>query len=153
LGRPRKFQRTVAAVERVASAKSISEAARDLDVDRSTIHRWIKDGKVKPPRARRRLAGNGGSTLNTGVESPISPADWAGAVRGTYDLSESEQELVNLGMVALGMAKDVALKPEIRLAAAARFAALLRQLDLETEVDVGAAETITSHTRWPRRVG
>jgi transposase-like protein len=145
LGKPYKFQRISAVAEHLQAAGSISEAARRIGVDRSTMHRWIQQGKVPRPARRR-------SAMKT--PKAEAPADWGAAVRGRYALSESEHELVNLGAVALGMANDVALKPEIRLAAAARFAALIRQLDLEPEDEAdGTVETITNHARWPRRVG
>jgi transposase-like protein len=146
LGKPNKFRRTVAVVERVANAKSISQAARDLDVNRSTLHRWIASEKIPHPGVRRRVKDGVIATNNL----PLS-GDWAASVRQRYDLSASESKLVDLGTAALAIAEDKEQRPEIQLAAMARFAALLKQLNLEAETDIdGQIETYTKHRSWSR---
>jgi hypothetical protein len=130
----------------IAAAPSISEASRQLGVDRSTIHRWIQAGKAPRPSARRRRG------LSAGAGPQQSPEAWARVVRRAYALSATEGGLLDLAVRALAMARDDSTKPETRLAAMGRYQQLVRQLNLESEDD-GETETEKAQVRqWPRRV-
>jgi hypothetical protein len=98
---------------------SQSAIADRLGVRQSTVSRWMATGKlVKSGR--------------TPPSAPpvMPPLDWAATVRSMYALDASDDELVNLAVAALEVAKDGAQPPMIRLAAAGRFQALVKQLAL-----------------------
>lgn len=144
-------QLDVAAV--LAEAPSLSSAARTLGVNRSSIQRWIRAGKVPPfspsPRAPR-LAPT--SQQPEREPEPVATAGWAASVRAAYDLTATELELLALAERARTIALDDTQKPETQLAAAGRFQTLIRQLNLETP-DNGEVETNDTRKRvWPRRV-
>jgi hypothetical protein len=84
----------------------------------------------------------------------LSADDWERAVREQFDLSVTESQLVDLAALALGMSQDKLLKPETRLTAAARFQALVRQIDFPEVPENAEAEnqTHTATREWPRGV-
>ena len=132
----------------IAAAPSLTVAARQLGVDRSTIHRWLQVGKVARPARRPRHQDP------KSVGPPQSPEAWAMAVRAAYALTDTESALLDLAEEALCLARDQTLKPEVRLSAAGRFQQLVKQLDFEESIDDGKAEATRTDTgRWPRRVG
>lgn len=101
---------------------SISAAAKRLGVDRSTVHRWLQAGKVSDRRADL---------------PPVAPAEkatsadaWRQKVCAAFTLSDTELQLVDLAVDALEMARDRDRRPEIRLAAMARYQALVKQVNL-----------------------
>jgi hypothetical protein len=127
----------------VAAAPSVAAAARQLGVDRSTVHRWISAGRVEQPsRRRRKVAG----------EPTQPPASWAATIRLAYELSPTEDTLVDLAAQALSLTRDATAKPETRLAAMGRFQMIVRQLHLE-EPDGEAQKSKEPVQHWPRRVG
>jgi hypothetical protein len=132
----------------IAAAPSIQAAARQLGVDRSTVHRWIASGKAPRPSVRLR------PSLSGGAGPRQSPEAWARVVRRAYALSATESALLDLAVRALAMARDDSAKAETRLAAMGRYQQLVRQLNLESE-DRGETETeAQAQVRpWPRRVG
>jgi hypothetical protein len=141
----------------VAAAASVSAAAAALGVDRSSVHRWVTSGKVphpagRPRRARGLRASTGQRASTTGGARQSSPDGWARDVRQAYDLTATESVLVDLAAAALTLAHDSGVAAAIRLNASARFAALVKQLDLE-DVHSGQAETKPDARPWPRRVG
>jgi hypothetical protein len=133
----------------VAASPTLTAAARRLGVNRSTIHRWIVDGKAPRPGRRRSLQKNGSDAQVLELQTP---AAWAEAVRAAYVLSVTEQTLLRLAERALEMAHDDTQKTETRLAAMARFQTLVRQLDLEVESD-GKAEAPADVRSWPKQIG
>ena len=135
----------------VSSARSVAAAARDLGVNRSTVHRWIQSGKIpKLGKARPRTA-RPSTALCASVAAPQTPAAWALDLEAKYSLSATEAQLLAPAVLARTMADDAALAPAVRLQAAGRFAALVKQLNLETEeAHDGAIETPVAP--WPRRV-
>jgi excisionase family DNA binding protein len=134
----------------IAAARSIQDAARQLGVDRSTVHRWIASGKVSAPAAGRRTARQSATTGTPGQRQ--TPESWARWVRRQYLLDATEQTLVGLTVDALRLARDESARPEVRLAATARAQSLIRQLKLENAED-GEAENTKAEIRvFPRRV-
>ena len=131
----------------LASAPTLTAAARQIGVDRSTLHRWRKSGSVRGPKASRDVVT--GDHLPAGEQTP---KDWRAGLDTTYVLSATEAQLADLAAIALTMARDVTLKPADRLAAAGRFQQLSRQLNLEQEND-GETEKTADVRPWPRRVG
>jgi len=125
------------AADVMRTAPSLSAAAAVLQVDRQTVHRWVKAGKIPPP-------GGGRQPLPRVLEVPASAA-WGDRIRALYALSVTDLELVPLAETALALARDESLKASERLAAMARFQSLVRQLHLE-ETD-GEAEG--QSTPWP----
>lgn len=138
-------------VAALASCRSITEAAKRLDVDRSTVHRWLKAGVIppftRPARRARRAASNARASART-------PDAWARRIRRLYELSETELQLVDLGRRMLALMRDKSLRPEQQAAVAGRFQAIARQLDLPTEDENGEveseSETRATVARWPR---
>lgn len=135
----------------IANAKTLTAAARQLGVNRSTLQRWIAAGKMAGPvaggrRAKARHAGRFGSQ------------QWARAIRQAYELTPADKELLDMAVEARAIARDVGLTAQVRLAAMGRFAALVRQLNLQEASD-GDGEVETTETpsasvyRWPRKVG
>lgn len=123
---------TVAAV--MATASSITDAARELGVDKGTISRWVASGKApKPGQAEMKQEA---SDKASAVETPEAWGEW---VRQKFTLSRSELELVMLAEIALRIAKDPDSSPNEKMVAATRFQALLNQLKLEPETK-GQAE-------------
>ena len=136
----------VAAV--VAAAPSVSEAARRLGVDRSTVKRWIAAEKIPRPVGRKPSRRRG--VAQGAARAGQSPEAWARAVRRKYDLSDTEQQLVTLARDALALAREPERRAETRLAAMGRYEQLVRDLNLED--DHGKAETTAAVYTWPRRV-
>jgi transposase-like protein len=148
----------VAAV--ISAAPNIAAAARQLGVDRSSVSRWIKAGKIQRPVGVRLAAPPTNSPITARAgnapqrERTSKGGSWARWVRRTYDLSATDETLVDLADRALAMARNAAVAPEVQLRATARYQALVRQLNLEQEPADGEAEKAQGgrFLRWPRRV-
>jgi hypothetical protein len=141
----------------VSAAPSLVAAAKQLGVDRTTLHRWIAAGKVKRrqdggKRPRDRATAN--RPARRGGSLPPAAA-WARRIRGMYDLSVTELALVALGERMLAKAHDDSLRTETQIAASARWQSIVKQLNLEEEAesDGQVEDTVGSNIRpWPRRV-
>jgi hypothetical protein len=87
---------------------------------------------------------------------PKSAEAWARSVRRNYELSDTEQKLLELAVAPLRLAQDNEARPVDRLAAMSRYQSLVKQLDLENASDDGKTEETFSPTAdirtWPRRV-
>ena len=123
----------------MAASRTVSEAARRLNVSRETVSRWIAAGKVPAPGARR-------PARQRPREGPTSFAAWA---RETFDLTPAEDELVQLGQQALDLARDAGQTPGVRLQAMAQFRATLKDLHLPTEATDGDLQA-TNLRPFPR---
>jgi transposase-like protein len=135
----------VAAV--LAAVPNVSAASRRLQVARSTIYRWRRDGKVPRP---------GRSTPRAPVADPaptvpdlVAPEDWASWAAQTYELDPTATMLVTLAVEALTLARDTTAKPADRLAGMGRFQGLVKQLNFE---DTDANEATAAPRRYPRPV-
>ena len=127
------------AAETMASAASCAAAARRLGLNRSTVTRLVRAGKLPAPGGRRnRVVVVDASSLDALEAVPAT--GWADVVRAQYALSATELTLVELADAALTLARDTALTPSVRLTAMSKFAWLVQQLHLEA-VDDGKAES------------
>jgi len=115
----------------IDSSRTLDEAAGRLGVNRSTLTRWLQTGKVKRPASFAQVE------LKEGKATPPAPTatdwrGWAEAVRDAYVLSPTDHQLVALAARALELAYDVDTKPVVQLMSMARFAALVKQLNLQS---------------------
>lgn len=113
----------------IDSSRTLDEAAGRLGVNRSTLTRWLQKGKVKHPASFAQVE------LREGKTPPPPPTAtdwhaWAPAVRDAYTLSPTDLQIVALADKALELAyaDDKAV---VQLMAMARFAALVKQLNLQ----------------------
>lgn len=125
--RTRKWAFVAQEAQRLAALKlSASDIAKRLGVNRSTVGRWMEAGKIA--RATDKPA-----TAASGETKPSqAPADWAASVRKAYDLDATDDQLVTIGEQALELSRDVKIAAHIRMTAAGRFQAIVRQLSLVT---------------------
>jgi DNA-binding transcriptional regulator YdaS (Cro superfamily) len=130
----------------VASSATVTAASRRLGVSPSSVHRWIKAGKV-PRRAGRAITAAAPATARQ------TPTSWARAVRRTYVLDATEQTLVDLAKRALELSRDATAKVEQQLQAMGRYQALVRQLKLEDPAHGEIETPADASGRFPRRAG
>lgn len=101
---------------------SADEIAERLDVDRATVFRWKKAGKltvhVQLPR---------GPLVVTNGETP---AQWAASVRAAYALDATDDQLVTMAETALLLWRDPNAAPSLRFQAMREFRATVKQLAL-----------------------
>lgn len=118
-------------------------AAR-LGVNKSTVSRWIKSGRIsEAPEGRESVA----------VEVGKSPAEWASAVRADYSLDLTDDRLVTLAEAALTTALDTNEKATVRMLATGKFQSVIRQLALTSRTAHSEPATPTEPrptTREPR---
>jgi hypothetical protein len=116
----------------VASSRSLGEAAARLKVDKSTVFRWVRAGKVPPPGGK-----PGPKAAQVGqladVPIPTTAISWLERVRATYEFNPTEEVLVQLADIALRLAEDSSLSVPVRMAAAGRFQSLVRQIGFPEE--------------------
>lgn len=126
-----------------ASGGNGAAAAAELGVHRSTMSRWIRDDpSLAPESATREVPAAIVASEN------MDPAQWKRWVLATYDLNATELQLLSLAVEALEMARDRLFKPAERMAAAARFQSIVKQLSFpDPEV---ADESEESETARPQ---
>lgn len=124
--RTHKFQ-SLGDVQKVLDAAgTIALAAKQLGVQRSSLYRWIKVGKLTAPAGTQ-----AGEITPPGAEQ--TPEAWAAAVRETAMLDGTGLALLMLAEKALTMSQ-VEEDPKTRLSAMARFQQLVKQLSLRVAV-------------------
>jgi hypothetical protein len=135
-------------VQVLAGAPTVAAAAKALGVSRDSMHRWIREGRAPRPGG-----GVKASVLALATTSRRrSPAAWTRAVRQRYELTVTEEALVDMAAEAMRLAQDQKVGPEVRLRAVARFQAVIRQLNFE--VPDGEVEKTPGTVRpWPRTAG
>lgn len=100
---------------------SPAEIAERLELNKSTVTRWIASGKLTVPT----------KVVTIGPPSArMSPAEWAKAVRDEYALTPTDEQLVTLGEAALSLSRDMTAKASVQLNAGARFLAIAKHLDV-----------------------
>lgn len=105
---------------------SPKEIAEKIGVNKSTVTRWVAQGKLSPqkPPVQAVLVAAG----------KLTPTEWASAVRGQYDLDDTDDQLVTLAETALLVSRDVSVSPQARMTAAGRFQSIVKQLALVMRV-------------------
>lgn len=100
--------------------------AKKLEVEESTVSRWVKTGKLtlKNDPKGKRAAG----IVAQGER--LTPEQWAAAIRRDYALDATDDQLVTMAEAALGEAVDATLSVTARNQSRSRFQALVRQLNL-----------------------
>jgi len=96
------------------------DIAKRLGVTK-TVNRWMAMGKLerRPSTQAARVAGSG-----------KSPGEWAATVRKDFALDATDEQLVTLAETALAMSLDPSMAAHVRMGAAGRFQAIVRQLAL-----------------------
>ena len=102
--------------EIVGFARTRVEAAEQLGVNRSTLHRWIAAGKVPEPGSAR-PKGEGAA-----VQPGQSPEEWLKAAQSRREFSATELQLLDLARAALVLAYQ-SEDEKTRLSAMNRFMA------------------------------
>ena len=125
---------------------SAPEIAKRLEVNRSTVHRWMAAGKLADTR---RTAPDQPMVDVSSTAVDGSADAWAAAVRAAYALDPTDEQLVELATAALTVAKDAGEPASVRLAAAGRFQGLVKQLALVART-VGTEEPATTMPEPPR---
>lgn len=124
--RTRKWAYVAQEARRLADLGLTAEAiGQRLELSRSTVWRWMKQGKL-PNTGRSGVVESG---MPAGL-SGSSPREWAAAVRRTYGLDATDDQLVTLAEAALTTARDPGVPAPLRLSAMGRFQALVKQLAL-----------------------
>ena len=86
----------------MASSSSLGEAAKALGVNKATVFRWVKAGKVPAPG---RPAPAAASSV------PLVSEGWAASMGAAYVFNATEDTYIDLADAALTMARDTSLKP------------------------------------------
>jgi transposase len=123
--RTRKWSYVEQEAKRLAAlGLSNAEIGRRLDINKSTIGRWVQAGKLTPTRP-------GAAPRPSAAAKPMqTPAEWAASVRSDYALDATDDQLVVLGQQALEVSIDKTVSPQVRITASGRFQAIARQLAL-----------------------
>jgi transcriptional regulator with XRE-family HTH domain len=123
--RTRKWAYVEQEAKRLASlGLSAGEIAGQLNVNRSTVSRWMKSGKLTRGTVSRF------QPVSTPSSAGQTPAEWVATVRSAYALDATDEQLVLLAESALAISRDPRAAPHVRMNAAGRFQALVRQLAL-----------------------
>ena len=108
----------------VDAAPDLHRAAQRLGINRSTLTRWIQQGKVKRP----------GSLPSVGtVTVPERAEGWKAGVLAEHILTDTERTLVDVADAALRLARDQETPAFTKLSAMGRFAAIVKQLNLDVK--------------------
>lgn len=102
---------------------SQSEIARRLEVNKSSVSRWLRDGKIP-------AGGNGSNPAPKPVTMRQTPEQWSAEVRATYALDATDDQLVTHGEEALRIAGDPGVSVTLRMSAWREFRAIVKQLAL-----------------------
>ena len=132
-----------------AQKGNVTRAAAALGVDRRTLGRWLKGDSSLAPRQSGKPRGRARPGARAGRVLDLNPAAWAEQVRKDYVLSPTEEQLLDLAVRALQIARDDAQKPGDRLAGSIRFCAIVKQLNLPELEGDGEAEKTPGR---PRRI-
>lgn len=130
------------------------EIGKRLNVRRSTVTRWMAAGKLNDTRRKGSRKGPYKPYPHPGKVR--SPAEWARTVREAYDLDATDDQLVDLAESSLSVARDENQDARVRLAAAGRFQAIVKQLALVARAAEAAPEPVAAAAVTPspiRRVG
>lgn len=121
--------------EIVAFAPDRASAAAQLGVNRSTLHRWIKAGKVPEPGSARPKVPMTVPPAGEAAAGSGLPDAWFTAASAAREFNATDAQLLELARAALRLAYDSA-DEKTRLSAMSRFQGLVKQVNL----GMGAAE-------------
>lgn len=107
-----------------------------LEVNRSTVTRWMKAGKLPKTTT---------APLTLHATADQSPDQWAASVRAEFDMDATDQQLLTHAKDALALARDAGNSVRERLAAGAEYRATLRQLNLPAKTAAAAADAAPAH--------
>jgi hypothetical protein len=131
----------------IRQAPSKAAAARALNVDASTIHRYLKRGVSQEP-VRKRPRRKTGRTVHR-----LSARGWGAWVRRTYDLNQTEDGYVTLAVNFRRVAEDKDVPLRQRLAASREYRTLVAALNLEDpDGEVEETQPEAPARRWPSAV-
>lgn len=120
--RTRRWSQVAQEARRLASiGLTPKEIADRLEVNKTTVNRWIKAGKLK-------IAARVIDIMPARAEK--TPSEWAKAIRGEYDLDETDDQLVKMAETAAAIAEDATAKRSERLNAMRTFRGIVAQLRL-----------------------
>lgn len=115
---------------------SPSEIAGRLEVNPSSVQRWMAAGKLRDTRV---TAPDRPAVPVASPSSDVGAEAWATAVRAAYALDPTDAQLVELATSALAVAKDMQEAASVRLVAMGRFQGLVKQLALVARAPVTEA--------------
>lgn len=98
------------------------EIALAIGLDRATVFRWRKSGKLGVPTEEREPV--------MPVTRGRTPEEWAKAVRESYALDATDEQLVDMAEAALLVWKDAERSPAVRFQAMREYRATVKQLRL-----------------------
>lgn len=102
------------------------DIAARLNVERSTVQRWMQAGKIRDTRRDSREGRTPAVNLQT------KPGDWSSQVRSEYALDATDDQLVTMAETAISFANDPSRSERVRLAAMREFRGSVKQLALVT---------------------
>ena len=133
MGRTRKWAYVAQEAGRLAGlGLGPRDIAARLGVNRSSVTRWIQQGKLGRERQSTPAA-------KPPKELPKqSPTEWGASVRKDYDLNATDRQLVELAEQALRVAHNLEEPASVRMTATGRFQALVKQLVLTMRSELAA---------------
>lgn len=114
------------------------DIAIKLGVNKSSVTRWMAAGRLKSTRGRTLRPP---SSTAPPLRPPKTPDAWAQDIRRSYDLDATDDQLVAIAESALALTLNMAETPQIRLQAAGRFQAIVKQLALVARSGVDTKPT------------
>lgn len=130
---------------------NVTKAAANLGLARETLSRWLTRDR------QRQAASSAPATSSKARQKPGSRSKavaFGAWVRRTYQLTRSEEVVLQLAELALAMARDERASDTSRLTAMREFRAAVRELDLPEVLNDGEVENTGSDVRpFPRRAG
>jgi hypothetical protein len=113
---------------------SDAEIAARLEVDRVTVYRWRKAGKLEVPH------GIGARQVVVKPRPQQTPSQWSADVRASYDLDSTDDQTVTNAEAALVISRDPLADPRLQLQAMGTFDRLTKGLKLAVRNAESAAE-------------
>ncbi len=141
--RTRKWSFVQQEAQRLADIRlSPLEISRRLGVNKSTVTRWIKAGKLGSVRKPASMAA--AKLEKEAQDGKKTAAQWAAAVRKEYALDVTDDQMVSMAESALLVIRDPTSAPQLRLQAMGRFQAIVKQLALVSKAtDTGKPDAET----------
>lgn len=107
---------------------SPKDIAARLEVNKSTVTRWLAAGKLTRKGPRKKTRQRAAAALV--AASRKTPAQWVADVRAAYSLDATDEQLVTMAESALLLTRDPMTPAPLRLQAMGRFQGIVKQLSL-----------------------